>query len=100
KPMIIVASKMDVANPDKLAKLKKFAKKKKLAFYEISAVTGQGIPALMYALGNQVKEVRAGTHAPRKPARTRKRTVARKAGKPTAGQRTPKRAAFKKRKSR
>jgi GTPase len=94
KPMMIVASKVDVANPDKLAKLRKYAKKLKLDFYEISAVTGQGIPQLKYALGNRVKEVRAGGHVPRKPAR-KKPAVARKAAK-----RIPKRAAFKKRKSR
>src|SRR5215831_14458257 len=99
KPMMIVASKIDVANPDKLAKLRKYAKKLKLDFYEISAVTGQGIPALKYALGKRVKEVRAGGHAPRKPAK-RRPVAARKAGKPKRAQRIPKRAAFKKRKSR
>src|SRR6201988_5057044 len=39
KPMVVVATKMDVANPDKLAKLRKHTKKLKLDFYEISAVT-------------------------------------------------------------
>jgi GTPase len=97
KPVMVVASKVDVANPDKLAKLRKYAKKLKLDFYEISAVTGLGIPALKYALGKRVKDVRAGIHAPRKKA-----IAARKAGKPrkqTLARRIPKRAAFKKRKS-
>lgn len=63
KPMIVVASKMDVANPEKVDALRKLAKKKKLALYEISAVTGKGIPELKYALGKRVAESRAGTHA-------------------------------------
>jgi GTP-binding protein len=58
KPMIVVASKVDVANPDKLKKLKAMAKRKKLPFYEISAVTGSGIEALKYAIGKQVHELR------------------------------------------
>src|SRR5689334_292545 len=39
KPMIMVASKMDAVNKDKLAALKKYCRKKKLKLYEISAVT-------------------------------------------------------------
>jgi GTP-binding protein len=58
KPMIVVASKIDVANKDKLAKLKRFAKKKKLDFYEVSAVTGHGIEELKFAMADRVEEVR------------------------------------------
>ena len=58
KPMILVASKIDVANKDKLAKLKRFANKKKLDFYEISAVTGQGIEELKFAMAGKVEEVK------------------------------------------
>ncbi len=58
KPMIVVASKADVANPEKLKKLKAMAKRKKLGFYEISAVTGQGVDALKYGIGDRVKELR------------------------------------------
>ena len=58
KPMMVVASKADVANPEKLKKLKAMAKRKKLEFYEISAVTGTGIEALKYAIGKRVKELR------------------------------------------
>ena len=43
KPMVMVASKIDVANPAKLKKLKAWATKKKLKLYPISAVTGEGI---------------------------------------------------------
>jgi GTP-binding protein len=58
KPMIVIASKADVANPDKLAKLKKYAARKRLPFYEISAVTGQGIPELQWAMARYVQQVR------------------------------------------
>lgn len=58
KPMIVIASKADVANPEKLRKLKAMAKRKKLEFYEISAVTGLGIDALKYAIGARVRELR------------------------------------------
>jgi GTPase len=97
KPMIVVASKIDVANPDKLAKLRKYSRKLKLDLYEISAVTGKGIPELKYALGRRVGDIRSGKVKPRKaraaaasPRKTRKTASAR---------RIPKRAAFKKRKS-
>ncbi len=58
KPMILVASKIDVANKDKLAKLKRFAKKKKLEFCEISAVTGEGIEKLKFAMADKVEQVK------------------------------------------
>jgi len=96
KPMMIVASKMDVANPDKLARLRKYAKKRKLDLFEISAVTGKGIAELKYALGKRVAEIRSGKAKPV----ARKRAVSpRQARKAQAVRRIPKRAAFKKRKS-
>jgi GTP-binding protein len=58
KPMLMVASKMDVANQDKLAALKKYCKKKRLKLYEISAVTGKGIEELKYAIAQQVQALR------------------------------------------
>jgi GTPase len=58
KPMIMVASKIDVANKDKLAALKKYCRKKKKKLYEISAVTGQGIEELKYAMAAEVKAQR------------------------------------------
>jgi GTPase len=58
KPMIVIASKVDVANPEKLKKLKAMAKRKKLEFFEISAVTGLGIEKLKYAIGERVRELR------------------------------------------
>src|SRR5450755_2888109 len=58
KPMIMVASKMDAVNKDKLAALKKYCKKKKLKLYEISAVTGKGIEELKYAMAAEVQRFR------------------------------------------
>src|SRR6478672_1679208 len=58
KPMIMVASKIDVVNKDKLAALKKYAKKKKLKLYEISAVTGKGIEELKFAIADEVQKFR------------------------------------------
>lgn len=58
KPCIMVASKCDAANQDKLAALKKYCRKHKLKLYEISAVTGQGIEELKYAMADAVQKLR------------------------------------------
>jgi len=58
KPVIMVASKIDAVNKDKLAKLKRYCKKHKLELFEISAVTGAGIEALKWAMAKKVVEVR------------------------------------------
>jgi GTPase len=100
KPMIVVASKLDVANPEKLSKLKKHCKKLKLDLLEISAVTGKGIPELKYAIGRRVVEIRTGSYVPAKPVARKKAASARKEKKKVESvRRIPKRAAFKKRKS-
>jgi GTP-binding protein len=59
KPAIMVASKIDVANKDKLSKLKRYCKKLGLELFAISAVTGKGIEELKYALAEKLDEVRA-----------------------------------------
>lgn len=59
KPTILVASKIDAANPDRLASLKRYARKHQLALYPISAVSGKGIEELKFAMADQVDEARA-----------------------------------------
>jgi GTPase len=59
KPTLVVASKADVANPQKLKKLKAMAARRKLPFYAISAVSGLGIDQLKYAIGERVAAQRA-----------------------------------------
>jgi GTP-binding protein len=58
KPMIMVASKIDAANKDRLAKLKQYCKKSKLQLFPISAVTGKGIDELKYAMAEKVEQMR------------------------------------------
>jgi GTP-binding protein len=58
KPTLMVASKIDVANPEKLKKLKQWSTRKKLKLYPISAVTGEGIEKLTYAMLKEVEKVR------------------------------------------
>ncbi len=70
KPTILVAAKIDVANPDKLKKLRAAAKRRKLPLYEISAVTGEGIEPLTFAIAEMVMKHRGAavdlTPAPKK----------------------------------
>ena len=68
KPMLVVASKADVANPDKLKKLRAMAKRRKLSFFAISAVSGDGIQELKYALGDLVRASREAEIAPVTPS--------------------------------
>jgi GTP-binding protein len=59
KPVLVVASKADVANPEKLKKLAAMAKRRKLPFFALSAVSGEGVEALRYAMAEAVREHRA-----------------------------------------
>ena len=75
KPVLVVAAKIDVANPAKLKKLQAYAKRRKLPFYAISAVTGEGIEPLKFALGQAVADYRSGievTPPPPPPAKKHK----------------------------
>ncbi|HLX75357.1 MAG TPA: GTPase ObgE [Terriglobales bacterium] len=58
KPMLLAASKMDIANKEKLAKLRRYAKKHGLELYPISAATGEGIEALKLAMSRRLEELR------------------------------------------
>ncbi|MEO8735084.1 MAG: GTPase ObgE [Edaphobacter sp.] len=67
RPTIVVAAKVDVANPDKLKKLAAMAKRRKLPFFPISSVTGEGVEALKYAIAEAVathRPARIETEAP------------------------------------
>jgi GTP-binding protein len=55
KPMMVVATKIDAANPEKLKKLSAHAKRRKLEFHAISAVTGEGIEELKWALAKRLR---------------------------------------------
>jgi GTP-binding protein len=63
KPIIMAASKIDVANKDKLAKLKRYCTKQGLELFPISAVTGKGIDELKYAIAEKLEEVKANLRA-------------------------------------
>jgi GTPase len=58
KPVLMVASKIDAANKEKLAKLKAYCKKKGLELFPISAVTGKGVEELKFAMAEKVKAIR------------------------------------------
>ena len=57
KPMIVVATKIDVAqDPERIAALRRLARKRKLPFFKISSVTGEGLAALKRAMADAVVE--------------------------------------------
>src|SRR5437867_3592304 len=58
KPMIMAASKIDAANKEKLAKLKRYCKKQGYELFPISAVTSKGIKELKYEMAERVEELR------------------------------------------
>jgi GTP-binding protein len=58
KPVIMVASKIDVANKEKLTKLKRYCKKNALELFPVSAVSGKGMDDLKYAIAEKVEELR------------------------------------------
>ena len=55
KPMFVIATKLDAAqDQDRIRNLKKAARKRKMPFFEISAVTGKGLPELIRATAEAV----------------------------------------------
>jgi GTPase len=50
KPKIVVASKMDAADPKKVQKLQRWCKKSSLDLVKISSVTGEGVEELKHAV--------------------------------------------------
>lgn len=54
KPQIVVATKIDIADQKCLKSLQTFVRKQGLPFVAISAVTGQGLPELLFLLKNQI----------------------------------------------
>jgi GTP-binding protein len=55
KTMIVCATKIDSANPEKLKKLSTHVKRRKLEFHAISAVTGEGIEDLKWSLARHLR---------------------------------------------
>jgi GTP-binding protein len=58
KPMLLVASRVDAAGKgDRLEILRRFARERDEALYEISAVTGQGVEELKRAIWVQLEQI-------------------------------------------
>ncbi|HEY1239864.1 MAG TPA: GTPase ObgE [Bryobacteraceae bacterium] len=59
KPMIVVASKMDIAqDPARVESLRAHAAERDLAFFQISSATGQGIDTLKFAMSERILAVK------------------------------------------
>jgi GTPase len=59
KPQMVAASKMDaVDDQQRVERLREFCDKRGLELFEISSVTGRGIPELVNALGSKIEGVR------------------------------------------
>ncbi len=55
KPMLLVASKCDVADPARLRALQRLARRRHLDFFPISAVTGAGLKPLVRAMAGRLR---------------------------------------------
>ena len=64
KPRIVCGSKLDSAIPGNVEKLRAYAAKHGYAYFETSAVIGDGVRALVRALARVVREFRAVVPAP------------------------------------
>ncbi|RMG05731.1 MAG: GTPase ObgE [Nitrospirae bacterium] len=56
KPQVVVASKMDIADSEKLRGLEEYCKIKELTLFKISAVTGEGVDELIRYLAGVIEE--------------------------------------------
>ena len=57
KPVLVVASKIDAAqNPERLEAIRRLAHANGLPFFPISAVTGEGLNELVYAMAEKISE--------------------------------------------
>ena len=63
KPTIMAASKIDIANKRKLSKLKRYCTKTGLELFPISAVTGEGVDKLKYAMTARLEQISRSTVA-------------------------------------
>ena len=55
KPMLVLASKMDVAqDPERVEAIRALAEARGMPFFAISSATGQGLEALKFALAERV----------------------------------------------
>ena len=54
KPMLLIATKIDAASPERLQALRSLAGERGLPFFAISSVTGEGLDALRYAMAERL----------------------------------------------
>jgi GTP-binding protein len=55
KPVMVAASKADIANREKLSKLKRYCTRHRLPLFPISALTGEGLEKLTWAMADKLK---------------------------------------------
>jgi GTP-binding protein len=55
KTRVLVATKIDIADEEKLLKLEQFAREEGIEFYKISALTGRGLKEFLYGIFNLLK---------------------------------------------
>jgi len=58
KPQIVVATKLDMADKDKLDRLSDYCKNNMIEFFAISALTGAGVKELMRYVSKRIAEIR------------------------------------------
>ncbi len=63
RPRLLVGSKIDSVRAERRASLRRAAARRKLPYFEISAVTGQGVPELKVAMAEALRQSRAAEEA-------------------------------------